>query len=137
MNIAKLIWQLPQVIAGIIVVKITKATQWEDAPGNSDVSIYMAPDALFGVSFGPIIILGANILQMDSLIRTQTVLHESGHSKQSLILGPLYLLVVGLPSLTMNLMSRWSVRFGTSKFALNYYRRWPESWADKLGGISR
>jgi hypothetical protein len=58
--------------------------------------------------------------------------HEMGHSKQSRILGPLYLLAVGLPSVTVNLVARIF-----KKNAAWYYSQYPEKWADELGGIER
>ena len=57
--------------------------------------------------------------------------HEYGHSLQSLILGPLYLPVIGLPSF---------LRANVPVFAKNwrsgrkdYYDFYPERWANKLG----
>lgn len=56
--------------------------------------------------------------------------HEYGHTLQSLLLGPLYLVLIVLPSLVwagMPYWSRWRVRRGFS-----YYRFYPEAWANKL-----
>lgn len=57
--------------------------------------------------------------------------HEYGHTIQSLILGPLYLLVIGLPSLI------WA---GTPYFvnkrrenSIPYSRCFAEGWANRLG----
>ena len=58
--------------------------------------------------------------------------HEYGHTKQSKMLGPLYLFVIGIPSIVWCIIhtyvpyiySRWS-----------YYAFYTESWANKLGGI--
>lgn len=61
-----------------------------------------------------------------------TICHEYGHVRQSRMLGPLYLFVVGIPSAINNLKSR--------KGKLNhitYYQQYPENWADKLGGVQR
>jgi len=58
--------------------------------------------------------------------------HEYGHAIQSYILGPLYLFVVGLPSITMNMMTKAGILKRET-----YYKRWPETWADKLGKVKR
>ena len=61
-----------------------------------------------------------------------TVRHEYGHVRQSRMLGPLYLIVVGIPSAINNLRSRRSQTVRN-----NYYNMYPENWADKLGGVIR
>ena len=57
--------------------------------------------------------------------------HEFGHSIQSLILGPLFLPVMGLPSyLWCNLPSCRRLR---REKGVSYYRFYPESTANALG----
>jgi len=79
----------------------------------------------FGVSLGKYIIVYA-------LVDKETIQHEYGHSKQSLYLGPLYLIIIGIPSFTMNLLTRMGVLSNE-----RYYKRWPENWADQLEGVKR
>lgn len=55
--------------------------------------------------------------------------HEWGHVLQSFILGPFYLIVIGLPSIIWNLIYR--------KTKKSYYWFYTESWADKLGKVER
>lgn len=61
--------------------------------------------------------------------------HEYGHCLQSLILGPLYLLAVGLPSLL------WAglpiFRNLREKRSRSYYSFYTERWADALAKIKR
>lgn len=60
------------------------------------------------------------------------ILHEHGHSRQSLYLGWSYLILVALPSVVLNLLCR--------KGYINwkqYYKLYPENWADRLGGVTR
>ena len=60
--------------------------------------------------------------------------HEYGHTIQSLILGPLYLPIVGIPSLIWSVYYRRKCR----RFpALQYYSFYTERWADRLGHIDR
>ena len=61
--------------------------------------------------------------------------HEYGHSLQSLLLGPLYLLVIGLPSVIwagFPALERRRVRRQVS-----YYAFYTERWADRWGGVWR
>lgn len=60
------------------------------------------------------------------------LVHEYGHTIQSLLCGPLYLLMIGLPSLL------WSRRFtrGRSSYrarGIAYHSRYPERGANRFG----
>ena len=116
------IWQAPQILLGLLVALVLKARP--SLRLDCGARVWWC-SALLGVSFGPIIVLYERAELRDQL-------HEIGHSKQSLLLGPFYLLVVGILSLAMNLLTRAKVLR-----ADRYYNRWPESWADKLGGVVR
>lgn len=59
--------------------------------------------------------------------------HEWGHTIQSLILGPLYLIVIGLPSIIWAGCFKWYRK----KYHKSYYSFYTEKWADKLGGVER
>ena len=87
-----------------------------------DVWIFNSGSNLGSVSLGNFIFLGN--------FRTHlTQRHELGHCKQSMYLGPLYLFVIGIPSII------WASTYKyTNK---NYYWIFCEKWADKLGGIER
>lgn len=67
----------------------------------------------------------------------KSIQHECGHSKQSDILGPLYLIVIGIPSLLHNIV-HYIVHYLCSKIGIkwNYYSFYTESWANKLVGIT-
>jgi len=57
--------------------------------------------------------------------------HEYGHCVQSLVLGPLYLIAVGIPSYAWaNLPALRSLR---REKRLSYYTIWPEKQANALG----
>ncbi|MFN7143125.1 MAG: hypothetical protein ACK4YP_05070, partial [Myxococcota bacterium] len=76
-----------------------------------------------GVCLGPV------ILVTDAADRT-LVLHEWGHFRQHLRLGPLYLLLVGIPSATHAV---WHAARGGG--FPDYFHFWTEAWADELAGI--
>jgi hypothetical protein len=63
-------------------------------------------------------------------------MHEYGHSRQSAMLGPLYLLVVGIPSLMRVAYSRY-YRKKHGHAWKRYFDAFPENWADTLGGIRK
>ena len=115
------IWQLPQHLLGLAVIFFSGA-QYGINYHSSKVYRTRYP---IGVSLGTYIIVFQEAEET-------TLKHEYGHSKQSLYLGPFYLLIIGLPSLVMNILSTLNVLD-----AQRYYTRWPENWADHLGGVSR
>ena len=129
------IWQLPQHLLALIILKLV----------NRGVSIkekwfghyvYYVKHGVFncGVSLGNYIIL-YNDLKLNN--KTITVIkHEIGHSKQSLFFGWFYLLLVGLPSICNNITDRlFHKKWDYEKRYNWYYSRYPEKWADKLGGV--
>ena len=63
--------------------------------------------------------------------RPSVTVHEYGHCIQSLLLGPLYLIAVGIPSyLWANLPALRKMRRETGR---SYYSVYPENWANALG----
>lgn len=63
----------------------------------------------------------------------QVRVHEFGHSVQSLILGPLFLIIMGIPSfLWANLPPCRKLR---KEKGVSYYRFYPESNANWLGRL--
>ena len=114
------IWTLPQTLLGYIMVLCLKAWYNED----DDVWVFES-------TFMSSVCLGEVIL-LKKLCNINTLAHERGHQKQSRYLGWLYLIIVGLPSITLNLLSRVN-----KKVHKNYYTYFPENWADKLGKVNR
>lgn len=89
-NTALWIWQAPQNIAGLIAYKCYKGYEvcTKETCGEC-IKCKLSTKIQGGVTLGNYIIV-SNIKHLQ---------HELGHTKQSKILGPLYLLVIGLPSL--------------------------------------
>lgn len=115
------IWQLPQNIIGLI---LTIGASCIDG-------IYFRELFNSGVSLGNYIIIDKDFIRLLRWNKTK-IKHEQGHSKQSMILGPLYLIAIGIPSVIGNILFRifkWPVE--------KYYKQPWEAWADKLGGVKR
>lgn len=122
------VWQLPQVVISAIVMLFAlifakkkafipfvngKLTVWE-------LRLNLDWNAPFCFTLGPFIITPFRV-------KNDTLLHESGHSIQSIYLGPLYLLAVAIPSVVLV----WIKRI-LKKDAEWYHSKYPEKWADRL-----
>lgn len=122
------LWEFPQNLLGLLLKVLFKFTYAETYKGRK---IYRSNYVIWGISLGKFILLGKAHYTED------TIRHEYGHCLQSAMLGPLYLIVVGIPSIVMNIISSILYLAGKPTFAYNYYNRWPESWADALGEVER
>ncbi|MDD4218901.1 MAG: hypothetical protein PHR10_01750 [Sphaerochaetaceae bacterium] len=114
-------WELPQNLLGFIIFAIFFATK-----RIKNISIeycrcfIMSPIA---ISLGWFVFWHSNI----TIKR-----HEYGHSVQSRMLGPLYLILVGIPSLLRALYANYYVKTYQKNWP-NYFNGYPENWADRLG----
>ena len=125
MNLLLWIWQIPQHLLGLLLILLSRAKKKGE---------YYSAKRFFnsGISLGRYIILQEDCAYPD------TIKHEIGHSIQSKCLGPLYLLVVGLPSIARNILDRIGLKnWDYNKRYKWYYSSWPEKQADKLGGVKR
>ena len=84
----------------------------------------------FGVSLGSFIFWSEMVRAADD--RPDNREHEFGHSIQSARLGPLYLIAVGIPSVSRFLYAR-AYRRRKGKAWARYFDGYPENWADRLG----
>jgi hypothetical protein len=133
------LWQLPQHLLGLLLIQLLSAKKQSVQKPDGYVVQYWEyePDNRFskflsGVSLGEYILLPARS------VNENTILHEHGHSKQSLFFGFLYLFVIGIPSVINNLWDRlFHKDWSAEKRKLWYYSRYPEKQADKLGGVKR
>ena len=112
-NFFLLIWMLPQTLTALIALAIFRNGEWyynEDAK----ILVYKVNKGhLFGTACSE-----------------NTIKHETGHSVQSLIFGPLFHIIVSLPSICLF----WYKRL-TNKDQKFYHSHWPENHADKLGHV--
>ena len=122
------IWQLPQNLLGMLYKDcisddiITRVNC--DA---TDYECYLTRNG-GGVTLGRYIFISQNYTDLSNVI-----LHEIGHTKQSRILGPLYLIIIGIPSIS------WAGlrRLIPALKKINYYSLYTESWANKLMGLNK
>ncbi len=59
------------------------------------------------------------------------LVHEYGHTIQSLILGPLYLIVMGIPSTVWGFLP--SLQRKRKEKGISYFSFFTERWAKRLG----
>lgn len=118
------IWQLPQNLVALIMLLVL---QGEIKHRLGSIRFYFLRTFPGGITLGEYIIVGSK--------QELTVRHEFGHVLQSRYLGPLYLLVIGLPSL----LHAWlNGAIGCcDRHPDGYYHFYTESWADRLGGVKR
>lgn len=128
-NILLYIWQLPQHVLALIILAVYKPKENKKYKNST---VYILTKGSFAVSLGQYIFINKNWLTSKNIIP-----HEYGHTIQSFIFGPLYLIIIGIPSILQNIISSYLHKRGDSKMFRNYYNRFPENWADKLGGVER
>lgn len=124
-NFLLYIWQLPQNLLGLVLVAILRP---EYTYYFCDGRLHYAKRMRGGISLGRYIIVNEQL--KDYTGRTER--HEYGHCRQSQMLGPLYLPIIGLPSLLHAAFYRYDQANPSG-----YYRFYTERWADKLGGVER
>ncbi len=125
-NILIALWELPQILIGLIILAIFHNKTTYTNPCNH-ISVWnINAHGAFGTacfSLGPIIVT------CNDKVAERTLRHETGHSKQSVILGMFYLIAVAIPSV---FLFQYKKLFKKSQeFYLSSY---PENWAEKLGG---
>ncbi len=122
-DILKYIWQLPQNLASIIYYNYLM-----DEDKVAYKSFYKE-SKVFGKYTSGSVTLGNHIF-ISTRASDRTLKHEWGHTRQSLMLGPLYLIVIGIPSILWAATHKW--------LAPNTpYDSFPtEAWANRLGGVN-
>lgn len=114
------IWQLPQNLLGLILSLLYPGYIIHNI---NEITIRINYKFHGGISIGKYIFLSKE----DKI----DIKHEIGHTKQSKLLGPLYLVIIGIPSIIHALVH------GSWCHEGSYYDFWTEKWADKLMNIKR
>lgn len=117
------LWQLPQNLCGLIYKEFIKEDIICQVQEGSGFKIYLTRSNRGGVALGEYVFVWQRYTDLSRVIQ-----HETGHVRQSRILGPLYLLVIGIPSVVHLLLHDY---FGHD----NYYHFYTEKWANKLAGL--
>ena len=122
-NLILFIWQLPQHIVALIYFGYLVMMCKDLGVDSRYKQATVIPCIMRGaVTLGNYVFVGLN-----SEYR-KTVKHELGHTIQSKILGPLYLIVIGIPSITYCGLRR----IFPSLRKKNYYNFYTEKWANNL-----
>ena len=111
-------WGLPQTLVGLIVF-LANIREPHELHRCAVHTVWR--ERLSGVSLGLFIFTGEDCTR-------DTKDHEFGHCIQSLILGPLYLPLIGIPSFFWN--RRWRRNLRRSGYAGNYFTFFTERWAE-------
>ena len=124
-NILLYLWQLPQNLLGVLFLLVLRPTELVRDTGYAKV--YKSHRMSGGVSLGQYA-----FVSYISAKNEDTIKHEGiGHPRQSRMLGPLYLIAIGLPSLL------WACLHRMIAPDKSYYWFLTEAWADRLAGIIR
>lgn len=122
-NLILFIWQLPQHIIALIYFGYLVMMCKDLGIDSRYKQAIVIPCVMRGaVTLGNYVFIGLNSEYK------KTVKHELGHTIQSKILGPLYLIVIGIPSITYCGLRR----VFPSLRKKNYYDFYTEKWANNL-----
>ena len=119
-------WCFPQTFLGLILKLIYKGKRKTYQYFDEEYTCYVWSNKSGSISLGKYILLCDEHKHNIKVIK-----HEYGHYIQSLMLGWLYLIIIGLPSVIWaNCFVKYRARRKKS-----YYDFYTESWANKLGGV--
>lgn len=124
------VWQLPQNLLGLLLLLYySHEKEYHRLNGRR---FYFTEEMKSGISLG-------NYIIMSREDKEDGMRHEYGHSIQSRVLGPLYLVVIGIPSGLYNLIDQLIVEkaIGLERSISLYYNMPWEKLADRLGGVNR
>ena len=109
----KWLWQFPQNMLALCIEGILCQVAYREgkADGNTIIVNITLPSA---ISLG-------DYLFVNPMSSQESIQHECGHSKQSDILGPLYLIVIGIPSLLHNIVHYLCSKIGIKWDYYSFY----------------
>jgi hypothetical protein len=119
------VWQFPQNLVGVVFGCFLKGKRHLSGIDGipPEIRLVSARNMRGGISLG-------NFVYLRPPVYDRMAQHEYGHCLQSRLLGPLYLPVIGLPSLL------WAIWWHPGR-PVGYYTFYTERWADRLAGIER
>ena len=120
------VWQLPQnIIGSCYYIIIRKDITETIKPDNAGYSLYLKKTK-GGISLGKYVFAHAYSYDLEFVMK-----HEVGHNIQSRMLGPLYIIIIGIPSFL------WAMMHKKLFHNKDYYWFYTERWANKLAGIEQ
>ena len=116
-----------------------KVTELYCAPGNGGISQVTEWSDMSSVSLGMFVFVTAEPYFYKKLegkyskeeLSSRLLVHEYGHTIQSLILGPLYLIAIGIPSTLWGWLPNLAQTRKTEQ--ISYFSFFTERWANSLG----
>ncbi len=140
-EILLIIWQIPQLLISLIPLSIfffTKKINRVEHYKSSFLLFINLNENVGAFCYGKFIFIRDGMSAKD---QNEVSRHEYGHSIQSMILGPFYIFAVIVPSIFRFVKYyKMALKAGSKNDYDNiwadYYKGYPEDWADKLGGNS-
>ncbi len=127
-------WESPQTALGLAVLA-TEALRDRIVKIETEAGRLVVQSKGTGISLGYVVFWSLERNRWHELDERNRA-HELGHTVQSRWLGPLYLPVVGVPSISRAIFAL-VYREMTGREWTRYYDGYPENWADRLGGVDR
>lgn len=121
------VWQLPQNLLGLLMFWWYRRDTVYGEERFRGVKVLYSEKMRGGISLGEYVIVPYRLfLSSVPAAKLDTIVHEWGHTRQSLILGWLYLPLIGLQSLAHAILHRKVCK------ERDYRHFWTERWADRL-----
>ena len=134
------LWGLPQTLLGLALLAVHRkdehfffhcalVTRWQ---GRSSLSVgpfvFITGDPYFYPKV-------ADRMDMEEA-KSRLLVHEYGHTIQSLVLGPLYLVLIGVPSTLWGFLPWCAKRRqqGPVSYFAFFTERWANAWGEKVTG---
>jgi len=125
------VWEFPQTFVGLCVMILLRITR-RGAANMSRFRGRILCDAPFGVSLGFFLFVPPPEFFRSRKDHERVCCHEWGHTRQSILTGPFYLFVIGIPSF-LRAGYAYLYAWKTGRMWTRYYDGYPEAWADRLG----
>lgn len=108
----KWLWQFPQNILALCIESVLCQAAYREGKvdGNTIIVNIILPPMSLG-----------DYLFVNPMSSQKSIQHECGHSKQSCILGPLYLIVIVIPSLLHNILHYLCSKIGIKWDYYSFY----------------
>ena len=129
-----MLWELPQNILGALLFIFFAVFSYSVILDDDDSLEMYSPMMRGAISLGIFRVYAYKYLGNGARYVELVRKHEKeGHRRQSKMLAPLYLIIIGLPSLVWATLHSTVRRLG----AVDYYSFYTEKWADRLAGVKR